>query len=317
MDFSRRTAPTIAILLCLAATAWAQPQQIIRPGDRVLFVGDELTQQMFYTRAVATAMISLQPDGGMRFFNGGKEGATVANATQWVDELMGMVQPTVVFVCLGSNDAQRTADPGEMIGDFLASMTQLLDQIVAHPSVREVVLIGPPPVPTGLSEQLQRGNVNHTLFVLSNLTKQLATARRMHFVNLFDHMKAVYLAQQAAAGEPLTIGGRLPSEEAHMIIASVVLRDIGITHAQMESIGWSPLLPLQMRRVRQVLAIPMAAPDMHRAQFSHELYMSMARFDEAFFRMWRLPNRHSSDAGTRPSSEQAWMNVLQAAAAMR
>jgi len=307
----------MALLLCMSATAWAQPRQIIRPGDRVLFVGDELTQQMFYTRAVATALMSLQPDGDLRFFNGGREGATVADATVWIDDLMGMVQPSVVFICLGSNDAHRTADPGEMIGEFLISMTQLLDQVVAHPSVREVVLIGPQPIQSGLSEQLQRGNVNHTLFVLSNLTEQLATARRMHFVNLFDHMKAVYLAQQSSDGESLTIGGRLPSEQAHMIIASVVLRDIGISHEQMQSIDWSPLLPLRMRRVRQVLAIPMTAPDMHRAQLSHELYMSMARFDESFFRMWRLPNRHSGDTAPRLQGEQAWMKVRQDAAALR
>ena len=47
--------------------------QVVQQGDRVLFVGDEMTQQMLHTRALASALMGMYPDYDLRFFNGGKK----------------------------------------------------------------------------------------------------------------------------------------------------------------------------------------------------------------------------------------------------
>lgn len=168
-------------------------------------------------------------------------------------------------------------------------------------------MIGPPPMESGLGEQLIRGEVNHILMVMSRVARQVASSRGARYVDLFEHMSAVYLAQSTIGGEPLTIGGRLPNEQAHMVIASLVLRDIGTTSAQLKQIAWSPLLPAKMRRVRQVLAIPSGPPRAKGVRQSHELYVAIERFDELFSRMWRLPRRRTSKLVIE--AEQAWQQV--------
>ena len=92
-----------------------QLSSILKPNDRIVFVGDDVTQDMFYTRAIATALLPIMPDANLRLYNAGKEGATAATfmepafkgkpATAWED-LADLCKPTVVFVCLASSTAR-------------------------------------------------------------------------------------------------------------------------------------------------------------------------------------------------------------------
>jgi len=125
-------------------------------------------------------------------------------------------------------------------------------------------------------------------------------------------MSAVYISQMSVGGTPLTLGGRLPTESAHVVMASIVLRELGVNAAQLDAIGWSPLPAVKMQRVRQVLAIPTATPPDAIAERSRSLYLSLLRFDEAFFRIWRLSRRRGASVGatTRQESEDAWGQVV-------
>ena len=55
-------------------------ERVIHPGDRILFIGDELTQQRLYTRATAAALLVIMPDADLRFFNGGYSDTTTETA---------------------------------------------------------------------------------------------------------------------------------------------------------------------------------------------------------------------------------------------
>ena len=233
---SARTGWLAVLCLCAATAApsvsYAQAQPLaLQPGDRILFIGDEITQQMFYIRAVGAALLALHPEKNLRIFNGGKASATAADALTWIDELMGLVQPNVVFIGFGFNEAQNNSDPAETMPAYLKTMSALMERISLYTTVREQIVIGPPPLQKGLRPQLMRGELNHTLLVLSRLSQQVAASRQARYVNLYDHLSAVYLAQAQVGGESLSIGGRLLNEQAHMVIASVVLRDIGVSAA--------------------------------------------------------------------------------------
>ena len=100
-------------------------RRLIQPDDRVLFVGDEITQQMFYGRAVASAVLAVTPEADMRFFNGGRDGATAASAAEWIGPLMELCNPTVVFMCFGLNDG-KLRDTGEPVSKtFHKNLTAL------------------------------------------------------------------------------------------------------------------------------------------------------------------------------------------------
>ncbi len=294
---------------------WPKPMRLdrfIQPGDRVLFVGDELTQQMFYTRAVASALLAGMHDAGLRFFNGGKEGATAASMLGEIDDLLDLCRPTVVFMCFGLNDGKHRDVSETVTAIFERNLTALVKRVGSYRGVRQVVILGPPPVPGGLEENVIPTNYNWTLYDLSLVCHRVAKERGVGFIELYSHMKGVYLTAERAGGDPLSLDGRLPTEAGHTLLASIILYGIGVTPKHLDSIGWSPLPPTQMRRVRGALALKLKSVDLEAAHRSHRLYVAMQPFDEAFFRLWRLTDKRSSGPTPelyRSQMQQAWADV--------
>jgi lysophospholipase L1-like esterase len=297
--------------------------QVLKLGDRVLFVGDEFTQQMFYTRAVASALLPLAPAttppsfGNVRFYNGGRSGSTAADALQWIDELLALCRPTVVFVCFGLNDGQNRPIDQPAADAFARDLTALIARIRQAGSVRQVVVIGPPPIQAGLRAELMPEDYNFTLSILSDVARQVAGEQQCGFVELFGELARVYLGQlQTRTGEPLSLDGRLPTEQGGIIAASIVLRQLGVGGEQLDAIGWSPLLPRRMAAIRPVLALPTRVPSLAQAQRSREIYEHLMAFDEAFFRLWRLAGRRPTGPDPQVMQnqvDQTWQSVRQAA----
>jgi len=286
--------------------------QVVRPEARFLFIGDELTQQMFYTRAVATGLISLRPEYALRFFNGGQDDATAASALAAADDLLNLTRPTTVFICVGLNDIKPRAPLAERAEAYAESLAALVDKARAFETVEHVVVMTPPPVlrpddtPTSVSPE------NAELRVIAQQAVEVAAAKQVGFVDIYTHPKAVWIASTQTPGEPLTVTGRLPSETGHMVIASMVLRGIGTPAEQLDRIGWSPLSPAKMKRIRQSLGLKLSPPKLGAADRSRELYESMRRFDEMFFRLWRLSGRHPFAPPrdvAHEQAEEAWAEV--------
>lgn len=287
---------------------------VIQPGDRIVFIGDEMTQQMFYTRAVATALLSLMPDADLRLYNAGRDGATAATTAQNLDRLFELTEPTVVFIALGLNDALpnpgSNTPPGEA---FQTNLTALVKKVREQKTVRQVILVGPPAVQSGLTAELAPDSYNAALIRHSEVARQVAADTNAGYIDLFIHTSAVYLGQMQIGGDPLTLGGRLPSEEGHILIASVILRGIGVTGEELDRIGFCPLLPGNMGRIRPALALETHAPQPDLANASRAIYLTMARYDEAFFKEWRLAGRNRLSWTPQEAAAKvalAWGNVL-------
>ena len=294
-------------------------KQIIHANDRVLFVGDDMTQQMFYTRAVATAFMSLWPDGRMRFYNGGRDAATVSTAASDLPDLLELTQPTLVLVCLGLNDARTTTshDSQSQIDRYRIGLMNLVEAIKAYPSVTQVVLVGPPAGQVGLNAPLDATGYNQRLEQLSIITAEIAKLHNTSYIDLYRHTKNIYQAANQIGGNPLTHAGWLPTEDTHVVIASLILRGLGVTGKHLERIGWSPLRPVDMRRIRQVLALDIPSPPLGVAHLSRDLYESLRSCDERFFRYWRLAHRRTdpiSRSAQLASIEDAWTQTYRIAA---
>jgi len=287
--------------------------EMVQPGDRVLFVGDQITQQMFYTRAVATALIAMEPTHGLRFFNGGKADATAGSAVDWIDDLMVLTEPTVVFVMLGLNDGRAPGVDAKQFGDNLST---LLDHIRGYKQVREVLIVSPPAVASGLEDPMNIRGYNVTLHQLAMAAKQVAADKDMRYVDLYDPMIRLYLGAMRVEGPSVALGSELPGEEAHMVIASVLLKSLGVTPERLEPIGWSPLRPLGMRRIRDTLVIDVQPPTLEQAQASRAIYLAIMRHDEKIFRAWRLAPRKSMTRGQTAlmaEADQIWSSIAAAA----
>lgn len=290
-------------------------QDVIRPGDRLLFVGDQLTQQMFYTRAVATALLCLPPVGDdgrptradpVRVLNGGRNDATATSAAAWLSELLELARPSVVVLGLGLNESRDVAAQPEgsperagAIGAFKSAMSKLIDTTLKHEGVRRVIVLGPPAVPMTQGDASSGTPIgrNAALMELNNAGWALCREKQIGFI---DGFTALYLAYQAEAHDggdpPLALTGELPSDVGHVVLASAVLRGIGLPAERLDRAGWSPLSPARMRRVRGALALKLSTPSPESADFSRAVFESLTSHDELFFRAWRL-------AGRRPSAK--------------
>ncbi len=286
--------------------------ETIRKGDRLAFVGDDLTQQQFYVRSLATALLCMNPDMGLRFFNGGMDGATAASAHEWIDDFLATSKPTVVFLCFGLNDGKNLPPSDEVIERYEESIGKLIDKVKATPGVREVVVMSAPAVQTGQIEQHNKGGYNQTLYRLAYSAQTIAALKKVKFIDLYDGMRIVYVEAAKAGGDMLTIGGRLPTEPAHTVLASVLMYGLGITREMIEPIGWAPLRPPQMGRIRGALGIPLPEPEYHLATQSRNIYEKMREFDAQFFQAWRLakPDRQTrSRQELLERADAAWFEL--------
>jgi lysophospholipase L1-like esterase len=286
--------------------------KVIQKNDRILFVGDGMTQQMYYTRAFASGVMGIKPRSNLRVFNGGKESATAESAAQWVDDLIEYAKPTVVFVCFGLNDGGFDAPNKATTEKYEKSLAALATKIKSHQGVRQIVLLSSPAIQTGSVADENRGGYNRTLYELALATQRVAKSQDVGFVDLFEPMRVANTEAAKLGGSMLTIGGKLPNEEGHTVIASVIMWGIGVTTKQLDPVGWAPLKPRSMGRVRGALGIATHTPDFQVARSSRHIYETLREHDQIFFQGWRLgkrlPKRYDRKEMMKVANEK-WMKV--------
>ncbi len=279
--------------------------EIIKRGDRLAFIGDDVTQQQFYVRSFATAMLCMKPHYGLRFFNGGMNDATATSALEWAQDFLDTGKPTVVFLCFGLNDGKNLPPSDAVVEQYEASLARLIDKVKAYKGVREVVVLSSPAVQTAQVDQENKAGYNQTLIRLAYSAQTIAALRKVRFVDLYDAMRIVYVEAAKAGGDMLSIGGRLPTEDAHTVMASVLMYGLGVTREMMLPIGWAPLYAPRMGRVRGALGIPLPEPEYRLAVQSRNIYEKMREFDALFFQAWRLAGPHRQSRSRQDLLERA------------
>jgi len=291
---------------------------VIKAGDRILFVGDDVTQQMYYTRSLASALMAFRPRSNLRFYNGGKNDATAGSADKWIDELMSITKPAVVFVNFGLNDGQSKPPSDKLINAYEQNLAVLIKKIKAFEGVREVIVMSSPAVQTGLGNDNNKGGYNRTLYKLALSAQTTAGLNKVKFIDLFEPMRVVYAEAAKVRGDGLSFGGRLPTESANTVIASVMLWGMGVTSKAFDPVGWAPLKALKMGRIRLALGLDLKMPTFTQSANSRTLYEKLREHDEVFFQAWRL----AGNSGTRDRKElikradEIWLKLDALARAM-
>lgn len=285
--------------------------EVVQQNDRIVFVGDDLTEQKYYTRAFSAAMLLMKPQHNLRVFNGGMNEATAASALEWIDDLFDTCQPTVVFLCFGLNDGGGKPPSDALVGDYEKNLGKLIDKAKAFKGVREVVVMSSPATQTGLAEE-NKGGYNRTLIKFAYAAQTQATLKKVKFVDLYEPMRVAYAEAARVGGDNLTVNGRLPTEQGHTILASVLLWSIGVTREMLEPVGWAPLKPLSMGPVRGALGIPLREPEPNAAWQSRDIYERLRESDTVFFQAWRLA-RGQRKLRSRPdlvaAADAKWLEI--------
>src|SRR5262245_31903124 len=109
----------LSAMAALAAAAQAQLGFALKNGDRVVFYGDSITDNGFYTKYVEAFVRLRYPDMDVRFFNAGVGGDRVSGGWMGpIDERLPRDlfsrKPTVITVMLGMNDGGYQASKPEI-----------------------------------------------------------------------------------------------------------------------------------------------------------------------------------------------------------
>lgn len=307
-----RTAAPATVMPKFIQTEPLPFRQVIQPNDRVVFIGDDVTQQAFYTRALASALMGLRPTDDLRFFNGGMDGATAGDTQQWVGDLLDLTEPTVAFICLGLNDGEFGPPSDRIINTYKQNLTALAKQVKARDSVREVIIVSSPAVQTGNPSDGNVGGYNRTMRQLAETAQQAADDANARFIDTYEPMRVVYAEAAKVDGDGLTIRNRFPSEDGHTVLASVILWGLGVTSEELTPVGWAPLKPRRMGSVRRALGLELPTPKYDAARNSRHLYEQLREHDQIFFQAWRLAPRnpaHWDQEKLLTKAKQTWFEL--------
>lgn len=117
-------AQVVAAAIAAATFGGFAADATFRDGDRVVFLGDSLTQGGRYHRIVSDYYLTRFPDRNVRFFDAGVGGDSAKHCwPRFVGDVV-RPKPTVVCVMFGSNDAGFRTQ-----AEFAADMTNIADRI--------------------------------------------------------------------------------------------------------------------------------------------------------------------------------------------
>ena len=207
----------------------------LHSGDRVVFYGDSITEQQYYTRFLELYMLTREPSSDVTFIMSGVSGDKVSGGGGGPIDLrlprdVFDQKPTVVTIMLGMNDGYyRPYDAGTM-RTYELGYAHILDEIKAHvPAARVVVLR-----PSAYDEVTQPGHgvagYNDFLIKMGDSVARMAAERHMAVVDLNAPMVAALTGARAKdpVMAPMLIADHVhPGPGMHWVMADAILKSWG------------------------------------------------------------------------------------------
>jgi hypothetical protein len=241
------------LLTLLASVSLLSPlgasEFFVHDGDRVVFLGDSITEQRLYTTYIEAYTLSRHPTWKLEFRNVGWGGDTAwlrmrshpdENQLFAADEEtqskmvlesvdFGLkrdvlpLKPTVVTVDFGMNDHAYQALRPDILRAYVSSQTQIARELTANGA--KVAFITPQPIEEKRPDPDQDVK-NISLKAFSEALRGVALQQHALFADEFDPY------MQAMIGAKGTIGGGdsvHPGPAGHTIMAWAILKALGAT----------------------------------------------------------------------------------------
>lgn len=201
---------------------------VLRAKDRVVFLGDSITEQQLYSNYVESYLASRYPELGLTFLNAGWGGDTAPGGVLRLERDVLALKPTVVTVCYGMNDGAYTAPTAEIRERYLTGMRTLVAQLKAA-GVR-IVLLTPGMADESVNQNLARAAYNRQgLRVLADAVLELAAAEALPVYDLHQLMNEVNdRARAAHPGFTMVPDGVHPDPAGQLVMAYGLLQALGV-----------------------------------------------------------------------------------------
>ncbi|WP_263351900.1 SGNH/GDSL hydrolase family protein [Acidicapsa acidisoli] len=225
----------IAIVIASSPFLFAQPAEksyYLHDGDTVVFYGDSITEQRYYTQDVDVYTVTRFPHMQVQFFNAGVGGDRVSGGSAGsIDTRLPRdvfpQKPTVVTIMLGMNDGGYGNLTPEIESKYTQGYEHILNSLeTALPGVR-LSLLGPSPYDEVTRPAKVPGGYNSTLTHFSEIDSELARKHNATFIDL--NAPFVASLNRGAAIDPLATELLLPDRVhpepmAHWFMAAAILK---------------------------------------------------------------------------------------------
>ena len=173
-----------------AASVHSEP--LVKPGERMVFIGDGMTELGIYTRYVMNYFALRYPDATFSFRKIGMTWETAVYAVKRIDTDIMPLKPNVVIICYGMTDGGFAAFDQKTYEEFLKGMSELTSRLRA--SGVKVVILTPCPVDPEQTYYWKAfdGKVyNETLAKYSKGLKEFAAKESIPFFDIYSLMTDV------------------------------------------------------------------------------------------------------------------------------
>ncbi len=220
----RRTLCLFLLLLGLALHA----APLLQEGDRMVFCGDSITDQMIYTRLVMDYLALRYPGVHVVFYNTGISGSTAGGWKGGFADHVLALKPTVVSICLGMNDGEYKPFDQQIADGYAANMSDLVRQ--AKGGGAKVVLLTPGVIDDDtINPTRGKGIYNDTLGKLATTIEGLAAREGAPVFNIHTLMLDVETRAKAATpGFTMIPDGVHPAPPGHVLMAYGLLKALDL-----------------------------------------------------------------------------------------
>lgn len=196
-------------------------------GDRIVFLGDSITQQQLYTNYVESYLAMRFPALKLSFWNAGWGGDTAPGGAQRLQRDVLALKPTLVTICYGMNDGRYTASTPEIVGAYEAGLREVVTRLQAAGC--RVVVLTPGVVDYDRNPTHRANDYNRGLRVLADAA--LRVAAEAGAVGYDLHALMLDVQSRAKAADPaftMIPDAVHPDPAGQLVMAYALLDALGV-----------------------------------------------------------------------------------------
>jgi len=235
--FSRHVRPILVLIVLTfiapvaAGIEPVETSKVLKPGNRLVIIGDSITEQKLYSRYLEDYLTACTPQLNLWIMQLGWGGETAGGFLGRMDQDLLAFKPNVITTCYGMNDGQYRPYDEQTVGrPYAVNMKNLIDRAKLAGAI--VVVGSPGAVDTKFFRNADAAKwYNDNLSHLKDLDKKLAADAKLPFADVHDIMVQTMLKAKDARGDDFPVCGRdgvHPGANGQLIMAYAFLKALGM-----------------------------------------------------------------------------------------
>lgn len=208
------------------ATSAAEPGPAVQPNDRVVFLGDSITEQRLYTRYVQQYLLCRYPDYNLTFYNAGWGGDTANGGRGRLQRDVLYLKPSLVTVFFGMNDGSYTTFNPGIVEGYRGSLEGLIKDIQTGGA--RAAVFSPGCVDYSRSVGLASNDYNRQLAAMAIVATNVAALNGcVGWANMHESM-ARFQAERKAEdpGFSMIPDSVHPDPKGHLFMTGIMLKGL-------------------------------------------------------------------------------------------